>query len=80
MLTVSRGKRSEFRVAYLDMARPTYPDDKFQQALPAMVKQIADGKMSIEQVVARCQQTGDLTNEQLKALESAIPVNVGEDE
>lgn len=80
MLTVSRGKRSEFRVSYLDMARPTYPDDKFQQALPAMVKQITDGKMSIEQVVARCQQTGDLTNEQLKALESAVPVNVGEDE
>lgn len=80
MLTVSRGKRSEFRVNHLDMRRPIYPDDKFQAALPSMVKQITEGKMSIEQVVSRCQQTGDLTSEQLKALEDMVPVSVGEDE
>ena len=80
MLTVARGKRNEFRVGYLNMERPKYPDDKFNQVLPAMVEKIIEGEMSIEQVVARCQQTGDLTKEQLKALESAIPVNVNEDD
>lgn len=80
MLTVARGKRHEYRVQFLDMARPVYPQEKFDKVLPSMVKQIVDGKMSIEQVVAKCQQTGDLTEQQLKALESAIPVNVNEDD
>ena len=80
MLTVSRGSRREFKVKYLDMTRPTYPQDKFNQTLQSMVEAISTGKMSIEQVVARCQQTGDLTKEQLKALESAIPVNTDDNE
>lgn len=80
MLTVARGKRHEFRVQFLNMARPVYDQAKFDAALPAMVEQISSGKMSIEQVVSRCQQTGDLTEQQLKALESAIPVNVNEDD
>lgn len=80
MLTVARGKRNEFRVQYLDMSRPAYPQDKFNNALPAMVEQISSGKMSIEQVVAKCQQTGDLTTEQLSALEGAIPVTINEDD
>lgn len=80
MLTVSRGSRSEFRISYLNMERPKYPQDKFDKALVAMVKKISSGEMSIEQVVAQCQQTGDLTESQLSALENAIPVTVNEDE
>lgn len=80
MLTVARGKRNEYRVQYLNMERPKYPQDKFDQALPAMVSSISSGKMSLEQVVSRCQQTGDLTNEQLAALEQAIPVNADDNE
>lgn len=80
MLTVSRGKRHEFRVKYLDMKRPTYPQDMFDKALPTMIKKISSGQLSIEQVVSQCQKTGDLTTDQLKALESSIPVKIGEDE
>ncbi len=80
MLTVARGKRNEYRVQYLDMSRPVYPQDKFEQALPAMIEQIAQGKMSIEQVVSRCQQTGDLTKEQLQTLEQAVPVNLDDED
>lgn len=80
MLTVSRGKRSEFKIGFLDMARPTYPQDKFDATIDAMVKQISSGNMSIEQVVARCQVTGDLTEQQLRTLESSIPVTINEDE
>ncbi len=80
MLTVSRGKRQEYRVQFLNMERPKYPQDKFEQMLPAMEEKIVNGSMSIEQVVARCQKTGDLTPEQLSELESLVPVTVGEDE
>ena len=80
MLTVARGKRNEYRVQFLDMVRPVYPQEQFNKALPSMVKLIADGEMSIEQVVAQCQKTGDLTPEQLKTLESSVPVNVNEDD
>ncbi len=79
MLTVARGKRHEYRVEFLSMERPVYPDDKFKQVLPSMVKKIIDGEMSIEQVVARCQITGDLTPNQLKELESSIPVNANDE-
>lgn len=80
MIAVARGKRSEHRVEFLNMTRPTYPQDKFEQMLPAMIERISAGNMSIEQVVAKCQQTGDLTQEQLEALESAIPVKIEEGE
>lgn len=80
MLTVARGKRVEYTVGYLNMARPTYPEDKFQQGLGAMVEAIKTKQMSIEQVIARCQQTGDLTNEQLSILESSIPVSTDDEE
>lgn len=81
--TVKRENRQStvpYQVAFLDVSRPTYPQDKFDQALPAMVKAIAEKKMSIEQVVAKCQQTGDLTPEQLAALEQALPVNADDEE
>ena len=80
MLTVARGKRSELRISFLDMARPAYPQDKFDAAIGAMVDQISSGKMSIEQVVARCQTTGDLTESQLGTLEEAIPVTISDEE
>lgn len=80
LLTLSKSKRIQFHIDHLNMQRPTYPQDKFDQALPAMVKAIAEKKMSIEQVVAKCQQTGDLTPDQLAALEQALPVNADDEE
>lgn len=80
MLTVSRGKRHEFRIAYLCMKRPAYPQDKFEEVLPAMIKKISTKEWSIEQVVARCQATGDLTKEQLKTLEKSVPVSTDDEE
>lgn len=80
MLTVARGRRNEYRVEYLCMKRPTYPQDKFDAGLQTMVNMISSGEMSIEQVVSRCQQTGDLTPEQLSTLEKSVPVNVNDEE
>lgn len=80
MIAVARGRRNEFKVEFLNMQRPVYPQDKFDAALPTMIKKISAGEMSIEQVVSQCQQTGDLTESQLKQLESSIPVNINEEE
>ncbi len=80
MLTVARGKRSEYRVGFLSMERPSYPDEKFKEVFPKMVEKIVSGEWSIEQVVARCQQTGDLTAAQLKSLEESIPVSADDNE
>lgn len=80
IITLSKTKREPFKVEFLDMKRPAYPQDKFEAVLAAMVAQIASGKMSIEQVVAKCQQTGDLTPEQLATLEQAVPVNADDHE
>lgn len=80
MLTVARGKREPYKVEFLNMERPKYPADKFEQALPKMVEAIATEKMSIEQVVAQCQKTGDLTADQLSKLEQAVPVSADDEE
>lgn len=80
MIAVARGKRNEVRIQYLNMERPKYPQEHFDKTLPSMVDKISKGEMSIEQVVARCQQTGDLTPEQLLQLEKAIPVSINDEE
>lgn len=80
-ITISRQKRQPYPVAWLDTSRPEYPEDKFAQALPAMGQAMQEGKMTLEQVVAQCQKTGDLTADQLKRLEDVAPVHVdGEEE
>ena len=74
-LTLNRQKREPYPVKFLSMERPQYPADKFDGAFDEMVKMMHAGS-SIEQIVARCQQTGDLTHEQLHRLQEAAPVPV----
>lgn len=62
MLTVTRARRSEFIVQPLVVE--TYPDAKFKKALPAMLEAIDGKKMTKDQVIARCEQTAPLTDEQ----------------
>lgn len=45
-----------------------YPPNQFETALPKMKEMIADGVMTVEQVIARCEQTGKLTEEQIDRL------------
>lgn len=79
-LAISKQKRTPYKVAYLDTTRPAYPDDKFQAALPKMIEQISEGKMTLTQVIAHCQKTGDLTQEQLAQLEKQAPVEINHDD
>ena len=69
----SRQKTVPYKVEYLDMRRPTYPPEQFEQAFSAMADAMNSGKMTLQQVVAHCQKTGDLTPEQLARLEQAAP-------
>lgn len=76
----NRSKVVAYKVEYLDMTRPAYPDDKFESELPRMIDAISSGKSSIEKVVAHCQKTGDLTADQLSKLEQAVPVSADNEE
>jgi hypothetical protein len=79
-LTISRSKREPYHVPLLKVQSNAYPADKFSAALPKMAQAMKEGKMTLVQVVAQCQKTGQLTPEQLKQLESAAPVEVSHDD
>ncbi|MGB0942959.1 MAG: hypothetical protein ACPGUE_11180 [Marinomonas sp.] len=78
-LTINRQKREPYPVLYLNMQRPAYPEKQFNDAFSAMVEAMQSGKMTLEQIIARCQQTGDLTQEQMQRLSDNAPVNVEDD-
>ena len=64
-LTEIRGKKKEYKIAVLlPLVKPNYPADKFTTALPAMGAKVADGTMTSEQIITRCEQSGLLTEEQ----------------
>jgi hypothetical protein len=78
MVTLNRQQRNAHVIDFLNTERPMYPEDKFSEALPAMVKAMFDGKMTLQQVISRLQQTGDLTDDQFNKLQAAAPVEVDE--
>lgn len=79
MLTINRQKRTPYPVSFLSMERPIYPQEKFNQAFDAMVSKMKSGDMTLAQVVAHCQRTGDLTQEQYDKLERAAPIEADGD-
>ena len=79
-LAISRQKREPYHVAHLEVSTATYPDDKFRKALPAMTKKMQSGEMTLMQVIAQCQKTGQLTQEQRDALNKAAPVVIEGDD
>lgn len=72
--TINRQNRIPLQIACLDTQRPAYPADKFNSALPTMAGYMQSGKMTLQQVIAKCQETGQLSKEQLAQLEAAAPV------
>lgn len=71
--TETRGKKKEYvfnRIEGVNL--PPYPAGKFAQAFEAMKQYIIDGKMTHEQVINKCEQTGRLSDdqkEQIRAVE-----------
>lgn len=67
MVTVRQGVKAPWPVKKLVLknAEPKqYPEAAFKKNLPAMLEKLASGEMTKEQIVARCEQTGALTEDQ----------------
>ena len=72
-LTASKGKRKPFKVDPLVIAEPKpYPPKSFAEKLPAMRAALESGKMTPAAVIAQCEKTGTLTNEQKAAINAPI--------
>jgi len=69
-ITLRRGMRIDYMIEPLTEAM--YPAAQFSEKLPAMRQAIADGKMTADQVIAHCEKTGKLTDEQKAAISAAI--------
>ena len=74
-LSINRTKRVPFPVAHLAMQAPSYPEDRFNATFDKMVGAMESGKMTLEGIIHQCQQTGTLTQEQLKRLSDARPLD-----
>lgn len=79
-LTINRQKREPYHVPLLVVQTVAYPADRFAKALPVMAEKMRAGEMTLQQVIAQCQKTGQLSPEQLAELESAAPVVIEDHE
>lgn len=66
MLTVTRGKRKAHRFSKLEIAY--YDPDKFAANFQAWISAIEAGKATAEQILAKVQQSGKLTDEQISLI------------
>lgn len=80
VVTLNRQQRQPCHIPLLEVKNVEYPADKFEKALPVMAEKMKTGEMTLQQVIARCQKTGQLTQEQLKRLEEVAPVEIAADE
>ena len=79
-LTINRQKREPYHVPLLEVSSSEYPADRFEKALPVMAEKMKAGEMTLQQVIAQCQKTGQLTQEQLKRLEEVAPVEIDDND
>lgn len=79
-LTINRQKREPYHVPLLEVQVAEYPKAQFEKALPKMTDLMQTGEMTLQQVIAQCQKTGQLTAEQVKQLEEAAPVEIHDED
>lgn len=79
-LTINRQKREPYIVPLLKIEAAIYPAERFAKALPVMAQKMKEGEMTLQQVIAQCQKTGQLTPEQLAQLEQAAPVEINDND
>lgn len=77
---ISRQKRVELFIDYLEPPVSEYPEAKFDKAVPTMIKMMVEGTKTLQQIIAQCQKTGTLTKDQLEYLESAAPIDNNDNE
>ncbi len=76
---INRQQRVPLHITCLDVSQPAYPAERFSAALPKMAELMQKGEMTLQQVIAKCQQTGQLSQDQLAQLEAVAPVVVEAD-
>lgn len=79
-LALNRKKRVGYVVDRLASEPVSYPAERFEKALPAITEKLQSGEMTLQQVIAQCQKTGQLTQEQLKRLEEVAPVEIDDND
>jgi len=79
-LAINRQKREPDPVPLLTVKVEAYPDARFAKALPIMSEKMRAGEMTLQQVISQCQKTGQLSQEQIKQLEQAAPVEIHDDD
>lgn len=79
-LTINRQKREPYRVPLLTVEDKEYPQARFEDALPKMADLMSSGEMTLQQVIAQCQKTGQLSEAQLEQLQAAAPTEINEDD
>lgn len=79
-LRISQKQTEPYHVPRLEVQANEYPADRFEKALPVMAEKMKAGEMTLQQVIAQCQKTGQLTQDQLRQLESVAPVEIHEDD
>lgn len=79
-LSISKQKREPYHVPLLTVEAKEYPQARFEDALPRMTDLMAAGEMTLQQVIAQCQKTGQLSESQLEQLQAAAPTEINEDD
>jgi len=79
-LTINSKKREPYHVPLLVIQTVEYPSEQFAKALPVMTQKMQDGDMTLQQVIAQCQKTGQLSSDQLASLESVAPVEINDED
>lgn len=79
-LTINRQKREPYHVPLLELTEAQYPEERFAKALPKMAEKMQAGEMTLQQVIAQCQKTGQLTPDQLERLEQSAPVEINDND
>lgn len=79
-LRINQKQTEPYHVPLLQVKTQEYPADRFEKALPVMAEKMKAGEMTLQQVIAQCQKTGQLNTEQLKRLEEVAPVEIHEDD
>lgn len=79
-LRINQKQTEPYHVPLLQVQSNEYPADRFEKALPVMAEKMKAGEMTLQQIIAQCQKTGQLTQDQLRQLESVAPVEISEDD
>lgn len=79
-LRINQKQTEPYHVPLLQVQSNEYPADRFEKALPVMAEKMKAGEMTLQQIIAQCQKTGNLSAEQLERLEEVAPVEIHEDD